>query len=175
MSIATRDREAVLSEAQGTCVYCGRYSEALEIEHVIPRAQGGSDRRINLVAACQLCNSEKLARTPEEWRADREAAGLPWPPPSIDVIIRERHDAIEAIDPDAFELECEVRTKREMWEHIVADVHELRAIRRGAKTVETAAREWYARLLLGTRARLTMDEREWLREEFPAWYEGVTR
>lgn len=38
-----------------------------EVEHVIPRAQGGNGRMANLVLACAPCNNDKGARTPMEW------------------------------------------------------------------------------------------------------------
>lgn len=56
---ATRFR--VLSESNFTCRYCGRSAPevALEVDHVQPRARGGSNRRGNLVAACFDCNRGK--------------------------------------------------------------------------------------------------------------------
>jgi hypothetical protein len=43
------------------CVYCGRSSRetALEVDHVRPRARGGSDHPTNLVTACVACNNAK--------------------------------------------------------------------------------------------------------------------
>lgn len=46
-----------------TCVYCGRNSfedkVKLHIDHLIPRAKGGSDKINNLVTSCQSCNNSK--------------------------------------------------------------------------------------------------------------------
>lgn len=46
-----------------TCVYCGKdlskEPNNLEIDHVIPRAQGGNKEESNLVVACQDCNGAK--------------------------------------------------------------------------------------------------------------------
>lgn len=46
-----------------TCAYCGRdLSKALDelqIDHVIPKAQGGNKEESNLVVACQACNEVK--------------------------------------------------------------------------------------------------------------------
>ena len=41
------------------CAYCGKQNTPLEIEHIIPRAKGGSDRVSNLTLACEPCNKAK--------------------------------------------------------------------------------------------------------------------
>jgi 5-methylcytosine-specific restriction endonuclease McrA len=66
--------------ASGPCAYCGN-PEPVTVDHVIPRAHGGSGKRWNLVPACVPCNTQKSGMTPEQWKAWRLAAGLPWPPP----------------------------------------------------------------------------------------------
>lgn len=38
-----------------------------QVEHVVPRSQGGSNRMANLVLACASCNQAKHARTPSQW------------------------------------------------------------------------------------------------------------
>lgn len=40
-----------------------------QIDHVIPRSRGGSNKLENLVLCCGPCNVDKRARTPEEWAA----------------------------------------------------------------------------------------------------------
>jgi hypothetical protein len=57
----------------GGCQYCGKSESELRRarirltrDHIIPRSRGGSDSFRNLVAACQRCNGQKGARTPEE-------------------------------------------------------------------------------------------------------------
>lgn len=47
-----------------TCRYCGKRSpEAiLEVDHVVPRASGGTDDQENLVTSCYECNRGKSAR-----------------------------------------------------------------------------------------------------------------
>jgi len=44
-----------MKESEGVCFYCG--NEAHTIDHVVPWSQGGSMHPLNLVAACQVCNS----------------------------------------------------------------------------------------------------------------------
>lgn len=62
-------RAAVFERDNYRCVYCGDASLHLEVDHVVPKAQGGSDSLDNLVTACRSCNRRKSGRTPEQWRA----------------------------------------------------------------------------------------------------------
>ena len=47
----------IFNRFNNKCVYCG--SKAEEIDHVIPRAKGGTDSTYNLVASCRSCNEKK--------------------------------------------------------------------------------------------------------------------
>ena len=49
-----------------TCQYCGRQTQHLTIDHVIPRHKGGGHEWDNLVAACPPCNRRKGGRNPQE-------------------------------------------------------------------------------------------------------------
>jgi 5-methylcytosine-specific restriction endonuclease McrA len=50
------------------CQYCARIPAPgeLNIDHVVPRSQGGGDSWENLVTACRSCNLKKGGRTPEQ-------------------------------------------------------------------------------------------------------------
>jgi hypothetical protein len=51
-----------------TCQYCGVvHPSDLEVDHIVPRSRGGSNRPDNLVAACHSCNAEKGNRTALEY------------------------------------------------------------------------------------------------------------
>ena len=50
-------RSFIFSRSSGKCVYCG--AKATEIDHVVPRANGGTDSTYNLVASCKACNQKK--------------------------------------------------------------------------------------------------------------------
>ena len=50
-------RSFIFSRSGGKCVYCGAKAE--EIDHVIPRANGGTNSTYNLVASCRACNQMK--------------------------------------------------------------------------------------------------------------------
>lgn len=59
-------RRNIFVRDQYTCMYCGKKTKELELEHIIPRSRGGPSSWENLCAACRACNSRKDNRTPEE-------------------------------------------------------------------------------------------------------------
>lgn len=65
-------REYLLEKFNRTCVYCDAANVVLNIDHVHPRACGGSDRVSNLVTACIPCNQAKGKLLVEEFVTDRE-------------------------------------------------------------------------------------------------------
>lgn len=64
MPVSVRVRFEVLKRDNFTCKYCGQKSPAvvLEVDHIIPVCEGGSDDPINLVAACWECNRGKSGK-----------------------------------------------------------------------------------------------------------------
>jgi hypothetical protein len=60
-------REYLLEKWQRTCVYCGKQHIPLQIEHLIPRGRGGSNRVSNLTLACAVCNQQKGSQTAAEY------------------------------------------------------------------------------------------------------------
>jgi hypothetical protein len=62
-------REYVLEKHGRHCAYCGVADVALNLEHVVPRARGGSNRPSNLVPACIACNTDKGAKSIEKFLA----------------------------------------------------------------------------------------------------------
>ena len=57
----TKLREFVFSKTKGRCSYCG--APAQEIDHIIPKANGGTDSTFNLTPACRSCNQMKSNKT----------------------------------------------------------------------------------------------------------------
>lgn len=65
----------VWKKTDGLCTYCNEVLNPFErtawngfqIDHIIPRAHGGTDDPGNLTPACGRCNWSKYARTPEQW------------------------------------------------------------------------------------------------------------
>ena len=62
-------REYLLEKWQRRCAYCGAENIPLEIEHVVPRSKGGSNRASNLTLACRDCNEKKGNRPIQEFLA----------------------------------------------------------------------------------------------------------
>ncbi len=60
-------REYILEKWHRTCVYCGKKDTVLQIEHLVPKARGGSDSVDNLTLACQPCNQRKGNQTASEF------------------------------------------------------------------------------------------------------------
>jgi 5-methylcytosine-specific restriction endonuclease McrA len=52
-------REYLLNKWDRKCAYCGAENVPLQIEHIHPRAKGGTDRVSNLCMSCETCNIKK--------------------------------------------------------------------------------------------------------------------
>jgi len=63
-------REYLLEKFGHKCAYCDAKDVVLNLEHVVARTNGGSDRVSNLVIACLRCNKNKAARPIEEFLKD---------------------------------------------------------------------------------------------------------
>ena len=61
-------RRNIAIRDNSSCQYCGVVLETAEytIDHVLPRARGGSTVWTNLALACVQCNKRKSDRTPQE-------------------------------------------------------------------------------------------------------------
>jgi 5-methylcytosine-specific restriction endonuclease McrA len=74
----------IYSRDRNTCQYCGqRFARSdLNLDHVVPRSQGGLSRWENVVCSCHGCNRRKGGRTPEQsgMRLLRAARRPEWTP-----------------------------------------------------------------------------------------------
>jgi 5-methylcytosine-specific restriction endonuclease McrA len=61
-------RYNVYARDANTCQYCGRRlpRHELNLDHVVPRSQGGQSTWENIVCSCHGCNRRKGGRTPEQ-------------------------------------------------------------------------------------------------------------
>ncbi len=62
-------REYLLEKWHRACAYCDADNVPMQIEHVVPKAVGGSDRISNLALACEPCNTAKGAQRIEAFLA----------------------------------------------------------------------------------------------------------
>ena len=77
-------RQNIYLRDQNTCQYCAKkFSRSdLNLDHVIPRSQGGRTTWDNVVCSCIRCNLHKGGRTPEEagMQLLREPTRPKWSP-----------------------------------------------------------------------------------------------
>ena len=62
-------REYVLEKWSRCCAYCDAHNMPLEIEHIVPKSKGGSDRVSNLTLACRPCNQRKGSQSVQAFLA----------------------------------------------------------------------------------------------------------
>lgn len=73
-------RAQVRERDLGMCQPCqraGRDTPGNEVDHVVPKAQGGTDHPSNLQAICSTCHKAKTARESQggEGRSEKSASG----------------------------------------------------------------------------------------------------
>ena len=70
-TVTKKARFEVFKRDKFTCQYCGRKvpDVVLQIDHIEPVAKGGGNEILNLISACQECNSGKGARALDDQSA----------------------------------------------------------------------------------------------------------
>lgn len=64
-------REYLLNKWNRKCAYCGAEKVPLQVEHIHPKAKGGSNRISNLCLACDPCNKKKGIQDIEQFLAKK--------------------------------------------------------------------------------------------------------
>ena len=64
-------REYLLNKWDRKCAYCSVENVPLQVEHICPKAKGGSDRISNLGLACEKCNLKKGTQDVEQFLAKK--------------------------------------------------------------------------------------------------------
>ena len=89
-------RGNVFDRDKNHCQYCGRTFERedLNLDHVIPRGQGGKTTWENIVCSCIKCNTKKASRLPHEagMRLIRKPVRPKWRPVISLVLGKQRHE-----------------------------------------------------------------------------------
>ena len=64
------NRQAVYNKYHGRCAYCGREIrfKDMQVDHMKPKAFGGTDNIENLMPSCRTCNHYKRANSLELFR-----------------------------------------------------------------------------------------------------------
>ena len=60
-------RNYLLEKHNRKCFYCGKTVSKFEVEHMLPKSRGGSNRIDNLTLSCHNCNQKKDTMTAEEF------------------------------------------------------------------------------------------------------------
>ncbi len=60
-------RQYLLEKWGRKCAYCDKERVPLQIEHIHPRAKGGSNRVSNLTLSCERCNTKKGTKSIDEF------------------------------------------------------------------------------------------------------------
>ncbi|MBW4638140.1 MAG: HNH endonuclease [Gloeocapsa sp. UFS-A4-WI-NPMV-4B04] len=66
-NVKARVKEAIKSEFNHRCAYCGSKSKRLTLDHVLASSKGGIDSWSNLVLACAKCNGSKGSKNLTDW------------------------------------------------------------------------------------------------------------
>ena len=64
-------RQKIKEEWGYECAYCGS-THQLTIDHIVPRAKGGTDFTKNCLCACHECNQSKSYTPVEDWYLSQE-------------------------------------------------------------------------------------------------------
>ena len=64
-------RQKIKEEWDLECAYCGS-DRNLTIDHIVPKAKGGTDFTENCLCACHSCNQDKGHTPMEDWYLSQE-------------------------------------------------------------------------------------------------------
>jgi 5-methylcytosine-specific restriction endonuclease McrA len=63
--------QAILEKHNYCCAYCGKSTEKLTMDHIVPVSKGGQHTQSNVVPACSFCNTSKGSRDLATFLASR--------------------------------------------------------------------------------------------------------
>ena len=107
-------REYLLEKWGRKCAYCGATNVPLEIEHIIPKARGGSDRISNLTLVCCSCNQEKNALTAAEFGYPQVQAKAKTPLKDAAMMNSTRWRLFEQLKATSLPVECGTGARTKM-------------------------------------------------------------
>jgi len=79
------------------CAYCGKIGVPFELDHILPRSRGGSDRVSNLCLSCHECNQQKGQQTAAEFGYPQVQAQAKLPLKDAAAVNATRYALVEAL------------------------------------------------------------------------------
>jgi len=107
-------REYLLEKIGRKCAYCGAENVSLEIEHIIPKIRGGSNRVSNLTLACRDCNQAKGSMTAEEFGHPEVHDLVKKPLKDAALVTATRWKVYDALVSTGLEIECGTGARTKM-------------------------------------------------------------
>ena len=129
-------REYLLEKWGRACAYCGAVGVPLEVEHIVPRSRGGSNRISNLALACHECNQVKGTLTAEEYGFPHVQVQAKQPLRDAAMMNATRWRLLERLKEAELPVECGTgaRTKMQRVAHVFPKEHYYDALCVGAST-----------------------------------------
>ena len=100
-ALSKKTRFEVFKRDKFTCQYCGRMAPdvILEVDHIKPVAEGGTNKMINLITSCRDCNrgkgKQKISDDAELKKQQKELADLANKREQAEMMVRWRDQLIE--------------------------------------------------------------------------------
>lgn len=107
-------REYLLEKFGRKCCYCGKENVPLEVEHIIPKSRGGTDRIDNLCLACRDCNQRKGNQTAEEFGYPHIQEQVKESLKDASVINATRWKAYDVLKQAGLDVECGTGARTKM-------------------------------------------------------------
>ena len=129
-------REYLLEKWGRACAYCGQINLPLEIEHIVPKSRGGSNRISNLALACHDCNQTKGNKTAAEYGFPQIQAQAKKPLKDAALMNATRWRLYAQLQATGLPVEggSGARTKKQRIEHGLPKEHYYDALCVGAST-----------------------------------------
>lgn len=118
-------KEYLLEKWGRKCAYCGRENVPLEVEHIIPKSRGGTNRVSNLTLACHECNQQKGNMTAEEFGYQEVQRQAKKPLGDAAMMNATRWKLYNRLKETGLPVECGTgaRTKKQRLEHDLPKEH----------------------------------------------------
>lgn len=118
-------KEYLLEKWGRKCAYCGREGVPLEIEHIVPKSRGGTDRVSNLTLSCRECNQKKGNLTAEEFGHPKVQEQAKMPLRGAAMVNATRWVLHKRLKETGLPVECSTgaRTKKQREEHGLPKTH----------------------------------------------------